>query len=215
MWVDRLEALAEEAKNRDPSEYEAVVADIEDVLTRVEPGSWTADFMASIRDQAMRRGSRLSPRQQEVFEKIKAEHSQAAMVEKAEWATEYCQNHIEDAKIIARYYNGTPYFTDAANSILNNDSYVPSVNLFNKMCKNRYAQKVLAASRSDAKYPVGTSIIVRRNMRFLKNGGVVLSVNEPIVSATKGCKRYKVLPYDSATPILVEERDIKLFKRKK
>ena len=33
-WVDRLEEMAEEAKNRDPSEYEALVADIEDVMSR-------------------------------------------------------------------------------------------------------------------------------------------------------------------------------------
>ena len=30
-WVDRLEEMAEEAKNRDPSEYDAIVADIDDI----------------------------------------------------------------------------------------------------------------------------------------------------------------------------------------
>ena len=75
VWVDRLEAMVEEAKNRDPSEYEALVIEIEDVMTRVESDGWSADFLASIRDQAKRVGARLSPRQQEIFDKIKSENT--------------------------------------------------------------------------------------------------------------------------------------------
>ena len=45
-WVDRLEEMAEEVKSRDPSEYEAIVADIEDVMSRADPGGWSADFLA-------------------------------------------------------------------------------------------------------------------------------------------------------------------------
>ena len=66
-WVDRLEEMAEEAKNRDPSEYEALVADIEDVMSRIEPESWSPDFLASILSQKKRVGARLSDRQQEIF----------------------------------------------------------------------------------------------------------------------------------------------------
>jgi hypothetical protein len=51
VWVDRLEEMVETAKSRDPGEYEAIVADIEDVMGRVEPDGWSADFLASIRDQ--------------------------------------------------------------------------------------------------------------------------------------------------------------------
>ena len=58
VWVDRLEAMVEEIKNRDPGEYEAIVADIEDVMSRTEPESWSADFLASILSQTKRVGAR-------------------------------------------------------------------------------------------------------------------------------------------------------------
>jgi len=44
---------------------------------------------------------------------------------------------------------------------------------------------------------------------------MVLSTSEPIVSAAVGCKMYKVLPYDSTEPVLVEERCVKLLRRAK
>ena len=102
-----------------------------------------------------------------------------------------------------------------ARSIIDEDNYVPPMDKFQKMSKNKFAAKVLTAWRADPKYPVGTSVVRRANARSygLAKGGMVLSTTEPIVSAAAGCKRYKVLPYDSPEPIMVEERDVKLFRR--
>jgi hypothetical protein len=87
---------------------------------------------------------------------------------------------------------------------------------FEKMRANKFATKVLTAWRADPKYPVGTSVIERPGKtNRLKKGGFVLSTTEPIISAAAGCKMYKVLPYDSAEPVLVEERCVKLFRRAK
>ena len=86
------------------------------------------------------------------------------------------------------------------------------------MCKNKYALKVLAGARSVPKYSVGSSVTSRSGANRaigLSGGGVVLSTDEPIISAVKGCKRYKVLPYGAGKPVLVEERSIKLYKKKK
>ena len=214
-WVDRLEEMVEEAKNRDPSEYEALVADIEDVMTRVEPDGWSADFLASIRDQAKRAGARLSRRQQEIFDKIKSENTPEMVERRGRWAHEYRTHHLETAAVLANYYLNSGYWTDMARSIIDEDNYVPPMDKFQKMSQNKFAAKVLAAWRADPKYPVGTSVVRRANARSygLAKGGMVLSTTEPIVSAAAGCKRYKVLPYDSTQPIMVEERDVKLFRR--
>jgi hypothetical protein len=99
-------------------------------------------------------------------------------------------------------------------SIIEQGDYVPPMDKFQKMSQNKFATKVLAAWRADPKYPVGTSVIRRDNAKAwgLGKGGMVLSTTEPIVSAADGCKMYKVLPYDSTTPILIEERYVKLFR---
>ena len=216
VWVDRLEAMVEEAKSRDPSEYESLVADIEDVMSRVKPESWSADFLASIRDQAKRAGARLSQRQQEIFDKIKAENTLECVSRRGRWVQEYRTHHLETAAVLAHYYLQTGYWTKMARSIIEQDNYVPPMDKFEKMRGNKFASKVLAAWRADPKYPVGTSVTGRaRAGHRLKKGGMVLSTTEPIVSAAAGCKRYKVLPYNSPEPIIVEERDVKLFRRAK
>ena len=218
VWVDNLERLAQEAKDRKPEQVSAIVGDIESVLSRVEPSSWNQGFLESLRDQAQYRGGTLSTRQAEIFEKIKREYSEESIAARADWAADYRRDHIEIAKVVAHYYSNTPYYTEISRNILNDDNYVPSVSLFNKMIRNKYAQKVITSWNSAPKYPAGTSVIGRGNRpaaHVLKNGGVVLNTTSPILSAAKGAKRYTVLPYDSATPILIEERDVKLFRNKK
>ncbi len=217
VWVDRLEAMVEEAKNRDPSEYEALVADIEDVMSRIEPESWAADFMASILSQTKRVGARLSPRQQELFDKIKAENTLECVSRRGRWAQEYRTHHLETAAVLAHYYFQTGYWTQMARNIIEQDDYVPPMDKFQKMSQNKFAAKVLTAWRAHPKYPVGTSVIGRggANAVSLIRGGMVLSTTEPIINAAVGCKRYKVLPYDSTEPVLVEERCVKLLRRAK
>jgi len=217
VWVDRLEAMVEEAKNRDPNEYESLVAGIEDVMTRVEPDGWSADFLASIRDQAKRAGARLSRRQQEIFDKIKSENTPEMVGRRGRWAQEYRTHHRETAAVLANYYFQTGYWTQMARNIIEQDDYVPPMDKFEKMRGNKFATKVLDAWRADPKYPVGTSVIRRGNAKGwgLGKGGMVLSTTEPIVSAAVGCKMYKVLPYDSTEPILIEERCVKLFRQPK
>jgi len=216
VWVDRLEAMVEEIKNRAPGEYEAIVADIEDVMSRVEPESWSADFLASIRDQTKCVGARLSDRQQELFDKIKAENTLECVSRRGRWAQEYRTHHLETAAVLANYYFQTGYWTQMARNIIEQDDYVPPMDKFEKMRGNKFATKVLNAWRADPKYPVGTSVIERPGKtNRLKKGGMVLSTTEPIVSAAAGCKRYLVLPYDSTVPVSVEERCVKLFRRRK
>ena len=88
-----------------------------------------------------------------------------------------------------------------------------------KMVSNKFAAKILAEWNKEPRYPVGTSVIVRGTVDSntieagLRKGGVVLTTDEPIVNSASGSKCYKVLPYGSATPIVIEERYIKLYRK--
>jgi hypothetical protein len=214
LWVDRLEAIAAEMEARKPNETPAIVAEIEDVLARVEEGTWAHDFLQSVRDQAT--CAPLSPRQAEIYKRIKGENTPEIVEQRNQWAQEYRTEHAETARVLANYYLQTGYWTNMVRSIIEDAEYVPPMDKFQKMSRNNYAAKVLGAWRADPRYPVGTSVIERASRtNRLKKGGMILSTTEPIVSAAAGCKRYLVLPYDSTEPVIVEERDVKLFRRPK
>ena len=157
-----------------------------------------------------------------MFDQIKAANTPETVKRRSQWTEEYRAEHALTAVVLANYYLNTGYWTQMGRSIIDDAEYVPPMDKFEKMRGNKFATKVLAAWRADPKYPVGTSVVRRDNAKAdnakawgLKKGGMVLSTTEPIVSAAAGCKRYKVLPYDSTVPILVEERDVKLFRRPK
>ena len=50
---------------------------------------------------------------------------------------------------------------------------------------------------------------------FKKRGGFVLRVEEDILNAVKGAKRYKLLPVGETTPVIVEERYLKKAPKRK
>ena len=49
---------------------------------------------------------------------------------------------------------------------------------------------------------------------FQKKGGFVIKVHSEIYSAAKGAKRYALLPIGEVVPIIVEERFLKVGKKK-
>tara|TARA_R100000234_G_scaffold32180_3_gene18970 strand:+ start:20640 stop:21236 length:597 start_codon:yes stop_codon:yes gene_type:complete len=189
--------------------------EIEKLQLIVEDNSWAQGFLDSLHSQIKNSRRSLSKRQIEVLDKIKGEYTAEAMAAKARWNEEYQNHHKTDAIVVATYYAHTGYFKHAADSILNDESYVPPLNLFNKMCKNKYAVKVLSAWHAPPKYPAGTAVMSRAGQSWaLRDGGVVIGTDEPIISASKGCKRYKVLPYGAPRPVMCEEKYIKLFRKK-
>jgi len=192
------------------------VKEIERLQKLVEGDSWAQGFLDSLHSQIKNSRRSLSKRQIEVLDKITGEHTAEALAAKARWKEQYHRDCRPDAIVVATYYSHTGYFKEVVHSILNDESYVPNQNLYNKMCKNKYAAKVLAAWHAPPKYPAGTAVMSRAGQSWaLREGGVVIGVSEPIISASKGCKRYKVLPYGAPRPTLCEEKDIKLFRKKK
>jgi hypothetical protein len=120
--------------------------------------------------------------------------------------------------VVSKYYlQNTPYFNDIARMILMNESFVPTEAQYNKMVKNKYAQKILVGYNSSPKYPTGTLVQLRATApRFRGAKAMVTATNyaEP-VSACAGNKVYQLLPLGETTPFVVEERHIKTWRAAK
>ena len=188
---------------------------------RCEPSSWAAGYVESLISQ-VKGDRRLSDRQLEILKKIEAEHDDAALAERQKWIESYTNNPDlrADAIVVANYYMSTGYFKDTARDIINDDTFIPTYSQYNKMVKNKYAQKVLASHHAPAKYEAGQLVTFRANAptnsRYLDGGilkrNVTMMVIEtdaaPITSAARGAKVYKLLPVGKAITLEVEERYI-------
>lgn len=186
------------------------------VCERTEESSWARGFINSLQGQIMA-GRKLSEKQIQTLSKIEKEHSDAAMSARATFAADYLADKDgmrSDALVVAAYYSRAGYFQSLISKMQRDPSFVPSVGEFNKMVKNKYAQKVLREHHADPKYPVGSYVVPRAAHRTLKykvgdKPCIVVETNAaPITSAAKGSKVYKLLPIGRAKTVLVEERQI-------
>jgi hypothetical protein len=170
----------------------------------------------------------LSPRQTELFKKIEQEYTSEAVQARNTWVSTYGEREREIATICAHYYaatlgEGAPYFTELAQRVLSEPHFVPSEKQWRAMCSNKYAQRVLEATRAPPKYPVGTLVQFRANERPLNvitgdavNGGIVLDTDvSPVTRAAKGTKKYSILLMGGKAPLIIEERRLKVLKRRK
>ncbi len=188
---------------------------------RCEPSSWAAGYVESLTSQ-VKGDRRLSDRQLDILKKIEAEHDDAAMAERQKWVESYKNDPKlkQDAIVAANYYMATGYFKDTARMIIGDDTFIPTYSQYNKMVKNKYAQKVLASHYAPAKYETGQLVTFRANApsnsryldgAYLKRNVTMMVVAvdaEPITSAARGAKVYKLLPVGKASTMTVEERYI-------
>ena len=199
---------------------EMLIAKIQEIQTLPTFDDWSRGFCESIMDQ-MNRGRKLSEKQMQTLTNIFAQNSPEEVEKYNQWQTTYKQIWAEKAMVLCYYYESqrVPYFSKVRDDIMLGRT--PARHSFMKMVSNKFAAKVLAEWSKEPRYPVGTSVIVRGTVDSntveagLRKGGVVLTTNEPIVNSASGSKCYKVLPYGSATPIVTEERYIKLYRKPK
>ena len=196
------------------------------VCERTEPKSWGRGFVNSLQGQIMA-GRELSEKQIKTLEKIEAENSDEAIKARDTWKLDYIDQadpawvgldvnarHYEVARVAARYYKAAGYFQRLVDSILNDDGFVPTIEQYNKITKNKFAVKVLTAHFADPKFAPGSLVqfgaTAPSALRRIKVPCVVISsYGGPIVSAAKGAKVYSVLPMGSAKTLLCEERHLK------
>ena len=181
---------------------------------------WDVGFCESVLDQVNRRG-RLSEKQLTLFDRIEKKCDPMAIEASQVWATTYTEKHRATAIICAKYYKAVGYFAGLADKVLLEPNFIPSQSAYNKMCENKYAQKVLATATAPAKYDVGTTVELRKPSIGWKNkhlSGVpclVLEALSDVTTAASGGKQYRILPYGEMQPLVLEERQIKSSKRKK
>ena len=205
-----------------------MLARLNALRARTEAASWAAGFVESLVGQVTA-DRRLSERQLQILKKIEAEHDDAAMAERQKWVESYKNDPSlrADAIVVANYYLSTGYFRDTAKMVVEDETFIPTYSQYNKMVKNKYAQKVLASHNSPAKYPAGSLVTFRANapsgVRYLDGAylkrNVTLMVVEtdaaPVTSAARGSKVYKLLPVGRASTLTVEERHIMKFRQPK
>ena len=195
---------------------------------------WAEGFAESIRDQ-ISKGRTLSPAQRAACRKILKENSKEAQAQLANWASEYKMHHKREANQLATYYKHQSggYFGDLVKTILADE--VPVRRKYLKMRNNKFAKKVLAEierkprfSTDDhiipnskfvdgysSNHPMMTSrdgkswVTGEEKTNFKSRGGIIIGIDDKIVSAAKGAKRYLVLPFGSVETYWVEERYLK------
>ena len=182
---------------------------------------WENGFVESLLEQFNKRG-RLSPKQVEILERIEIHKlSKEAQGAVQEWAVNYDEEKRRIAMICAKYYLKTGYFTVLATNIVSDPDYMPTERGWKKMCENKYAKKVVAEHDAPIKYAVGSVVEFRStadwNMKRATGGMpcIVISSGGDIMSAAKGSKPYKVLPYGSVKMVDCEERHLKKCKKPK
>ena len=189
-----------------------------------DPSSWDAGFIESLTKQ-VNQGYTLSPRQIEILEKIEGRYSDEAMEVLRSWNRNFTPDMRERYEVCLQYYKRSSYFKRQCEEYQaayeSGIKLIPSMNDYNKIVKNKYAEKVLTAHYADPLYPVG-SMVTLRGKRFPNRYGaqpkpnyLVIKNNLPIRNACKGAKIYQLLPVGSAELVHFEERQLKKHRASK
>ena len=136
------------------------------------------------------------------------------------WVEKYDDTKKEVMKICALYYCANPpYYGDLAHRALYDKGFIPSEKQYKSLTQNKYAQTVLESHFSEPKFKVNDYVSLRKgylnNLHEGKNIFIVIQVApEPITTAAKNTKTYKILPIDDTTTYIMEERWLKFAIKK-
>ena len=202
--------------------------------------TWEQGFVESLEYQFKQKG-RLSLSQERHLFKLTDKYNMDKIRETQQWAKNYGPDQRDIAVKCAKYYDGqyVNYFHDIATKVLDDpEGHILSLGEYNKLCKNKYALKVLASYNAPEKFAIGDMVQIRANNRIdiantdQKTGAVprgmratwffanktcmVLEVNAlPITRAAKAARVYKILIIDETSPIYAHESDLKKLRRSK
>ena len=193
-----------------------------------QASKWEQGFFESVKSQFEKRHT-LSERQIEIVQKIAEKFSPEAIKERESWYSSWDEEKAETLRLCADYYMGTGYFRDVVDRVKTDKDFIPTPKLYKSMCQNKYADKVMDAFRAEPKFPVGSLATLRaaksRSVGYMSNNRdmvsagelnvLILTTDEPIVSAAVGAKRYKVMMVGGVDTFYCEERDLKKMKRGK
>ena len=201
---------------------------------------WEQGFVDSLEHQFKQKG-RLSVSQEQHLFRLTDKYNMDKIREAQQWVKNYGPVQRDIAVKCARYYDAQyqVYFKDIVNKVLGDpEGHTLSLGEYNKLCKNKYALKVLASYDAPEKFAVGEMVQIRANnridiantdqkagasprgawstYRLVNKTCMVLEVNAlPITRAAKNSRVYKVLIIDETSPIYVHESDLKKLRRRK
>ena len=193
------------------------------MLAEKKLAGWDGGFVESVQEY-FEKYDKLSEKQINTLLKIKEKFSPENEAAREVWALEYKEKHIDSAKILVAYYGTTGYFPSLCRDILHDINFVPSKKQWKAISENKYAKKVLATHRQPPAYNVGDlvcirgTIVMKRMMKrkgLVSNAAIILNYLPEIFSHAKGAKRLQVLPVGSTDPLILEERELKTFRKMK
>ena len=155
----------------------------------------------------------LTPRQFGAMEKIEKRYDPTNIEKRKKWRDNFGEDKRQAVKIIAEYYTGTTYWGTFVAKVKEDPEYIPSLEDYEKIVNNRYAQRALAAVLTPAKFEVGAMVTLRANVPWshvgARHSGKDVLLLEII---TKGLeyKTYKAcLMNNPAVNFEVQERHLK------
>lgn len=202
--------------------------------------SWELGFVESLEHQFKKKG-RLSDSQERHLFKLTDKYNMDRIREENAWCKNYGPKQRDVAVKCAKYYDAQyqVYYHNIVSKVLNDpENHILTLGEYNKLCKNKYALKILASYDSLAKFEVGDIVQIRATNRIdiantdHKTGAVskgtrstwglidktcmILEVNaKPVTRPAKGARVYKVLVTGEMKPIYAHESDLKILRRRK
>jgi hypothetical protein len=186
----------------------------------------TVIFLHGLRNEILESGG-LTEKQINALSNTEKEFSVEGLEKKAEWIQNWDQEKKERALLAAAFYknhyeDGNPlYFQGYVEKYLDDPNYVISRLQYEKFCENKYMKRVATEVASKQLFKCGDNVIYRKNARNqtqlgeAKLGIVLRCAPKKISAAVKGGKKYYVMPITAAQPVLIEERLLKLKRRRK
>lgn len=205
---------------------------ITEALSRPVCGGWDHEFLESILNQLSKERP-LSSKQKQALGKVLARNTAEDQKNHEGWSKIYKKEYKADAFVLAAYHTRQPYYKAMASDIL--IGRVPERSKFLRMYDNKYSKKVLREYAKEARYSKDAHVMPRATFsaykgaemenvpwsvqadtieKFKKRGGFIMEIKSEIYSHAKGSKRYKILPIGSTFPLVIEERHLKLNRKK-
>ena len=162
----------------------------------------------------------ITEKQYDAFCEIEKSYLHANSDLDATWFENYDDTKREITKVCALYYcDNPPYYGDLAYRALYDKHFIPSEKQYKALTQNKYAQKVLESHFAKSKFKINDYVSLRKNspcdIQNNKNIFIIIQVApEPITTAAKNTKKYKILPLDNTTTYNVEERWLKFAIKK-
>ena len=176
---------------------------------------WERNFLSSLLESAKKWG-RLTAKQHEVYQRIERNSDPAFQAARKSWNESWTPEKRTKAVFAANYYKANPpYFSDAADRIINDSSYIPSEKLYRKMVENKYVQRAMANAAAPPLYAVASMVTIRDSTQSpirpsLRGQDVlIVDVEKDVLHATKGSRSYTVLPIGAGETLVIQERWLK------